>query len=63
MYLEVNFGLEIFLRAYNYMQNLPERDDNNEQLRSLLGPANMRFVPLLIQLLVCEDSFYSSEAR
>jgi len=63
MYLEVNVGLEVFLRAYNYMQNLPEMDDNNEQLRSLLGPASMKFVPLLCQLLVCEDNFYSSEAR
>ena len=64
MYLEMQLGLEPFLRVYNYMQDPPEGEDsNNELCRGILGPNKTKFLPLLYQLLVCEDVYYSTDRR
>lgn len=31
---------------------------SNNELVQLLGQGNLRFVPLIYQLIVCEDSYY-----
>lgn len=59
-YLEQKVGLDPFLEAYNYLQNSTADDDNAEELRCILGLRGMRFVPLIYQMIVCEDQIYTA---
>jgi hypothetical protein len=35
-----------------------ERDDDYEQAKKLLGKEKTKFIPLVVQLIVCEDNYY-----
>ena len=52
-------GLERFIEAYAYLMNPPEDDEDNEQVRDILGKNNVKYMPLICQLIVCEESYYT----
>jgi NIMA (never in mitosis gene a)-related kinase len=57
VYLEKQLGEEPFYEAYRILQDGGE--DGNSELIKALGK-NMKFVPLIYQMIVCEDSYYGS---
>ena len=59
-YLELQITLERFVEAYAYLTDPPEDDEENEQLHNILGERNIKFIPLIYQLIVCEDSYYTA---
>ena len=59
-YLEIKLGTDEFLKAYKYLQEC-QLDDENNQLSKLLGEEKVKYIPLIIQMMVCEDNCYSSE--
>jgi hypothetical protein len=34
-------------------------DDNEEEMVKILGQPNMQYVPLIYQLIVCEDTYFN----
>ncbi len=60
VYLENMIGDEQFVNAYKYLTNLSDDDEEggNQQLEEIMGPKKMKFVTLIHQLIVCEDSYY-----
>lgn len=58
-YLEEKLGLESMMRAYQYLQDPPADDDSNAELSTFLEPKKLKFVPLIYQLIVCEDKYFS----
>jgi len=58
-YLESKLGLEPMLRAYQYLLDPPADDDSNAELSTILEPRKLKFVPLIYQLIVCEDKYFS----
>jgi len=61
LYLEKQLSETIFMKAYKYLVNLPGDEENQGVLKQLLGKEKSKFLPLLYQLLVCEDSYYSKQ--
>ena len=59
-YLENMIGLDRFIEAYAYLMNPPEEDEDNEQVRDILGKNNVKYMPLICQLIVCEESYYTA---
>jgi hypothetical protein len=46
---------ENFFSAYKLIQD--ERDDDYVGVKKMLGEKS-KFIPLILQLIVCEDSYY-----
>jgi len=70
VYLENQLGDQAFQAVYKQLTNLSNDDDDNNDnvIESILGQKKMKFVPLVHQLIVSEDSYYanpwnSSESR
>lgn len=58
VYLEDKLGDEDFIKAYNYYLKSSKLDDKvEEELEVILGPKR-KYVGLIYQLIVCEDSYY-----
>jgi NIMA (never in mitosis gene a)-related kinase len=55
MFLESAMGLDRFVRVYGLLSNADEQDDAVADAQKVLPPAHERYVPLVLQLLVCED--------
>lgn len=58
-YLEQKLGLDPMIRAYQYLLDPPADDDSNAELSGILEPSKLKFVPLIYQLIVCEDKYFS----
>ena len=60
VYLETQLGDQQFQAVYKQLTNLPADDDDNNDniIESILGAKKMKFVPLIHQLIVTEDSYY-----
>ena len=57
--LERELGIEPFLSVYRLMEDIGPQDEGQEvalQIHALLGDSKVRFVPLIHQLLICEES-------
>jgi NIMA (never in mitosis gene a)-related kinase len=54
VYLEQEIG-DDFYQVYNLMK---EKDDDYASAIAVMGQAKTKYLPLIIQLLVCEDSYY-----
>eukprot|EP01022_Parablepharisma_sp_SALTPOND_P004767 TRINITY_DN120930_c1_g1_i1.p1 TRINITY_DN120930_c1_g1~~TRINITY_DN120930_c1_g1_i1.p1 ORF type:complete len:466 (-),score=64.76 TRINITY_DN120930_c1_g1_i1:57-1454(-) len=63
LYLEKQLSETIFMKAYKYLQALQGDEENQMVLKQLLGREKSKFLPLIYQLLVCEDSYYSNQQR
>ena len=62
VYLENQLGDIPFIAAYKHLVNLSVDDDSaDDELESILGPDKMKFVTLIHQLIVCEDSYYGNK--
>jgi len=59
-YLESRIGMSRFIQAYEYLSNPPPEDEENQQLHEIVGAENVKFIPLIYQMIVCEDSYYTS---
>ena len=59
VYLEDKLGDVAFIAAYKHLVNLSNGSELDDDLEQILGPKKMKYVTLIHQLIVCEDSFYS----
>jgi len=60
LYLEQQLTEKVFLEVYKILQDPPSDEDNSEFLSKVLGGnTKMKFIPLVYQLIVCEDNYYS----
>ncbi len=69
VYLEKQLGEEKFMDVYKYLEktgshgesqsDVDEESSVGKILKRTLGKAGLKFVPLIYQLLVCEDSYYT----
>lgn len=57
-YLENILGFDKFMEAYTYLCDPPDDDADNDYLQQLLGTLNIKYIPLIYQMIVCEDSYY-----
>ncbi|OMJ92710.1 hypothetical protein SteCoe_4454 [Stentor coeruleus] len=57
-YLENQLGMDMFLQAYSLLSDPGENDEDSQQLHVVVGNRNLKFIPLIYQLIVCEDSYY-----
>jgi NIMA (never in mitosis gene a)-related kinase len=60
VYLEKTLGEQPFYEAYRILQDQSGGDDGNTELAKALGKHNMKFIPLIYQMIVCEDSYYGN---
>jgi len=62
VYLEQQLTVDKFLQAYNFLIDPPhndgDEDDDTTQLQNILGPERTKFIPLIYQMIVCEDAYY-----
>jgi NIMA (never in mitosis gene a)-related kinase len=54
-YLEKEIGDE-FYSIYNLIKD--EKDEDYEGAKSMLGRDKVKYIPLVVQLIVCEDNYY-----
>lgn len=59
MYIETKMGDQIFISAYQHLNNL-KNDDENHMIESIVGQKKMKYVPLIHHLIVCEDNYYNN---
>ena len=59
VYLETQLGEQPFITAYQHFMNMGDGDDPNI-IDQIIGPKQMKFLPLIHQLISCEDSYYSN---
>lgn len=59
VFLEENMGDLVFLTVYRMMNNMSADDDDSmmEKMLTELNSKHHKYVPLISQLIVCEDSF------
>jgi NIMA (never in mitosis gene a)-related kinase len=55
-YLEKKVGDEEFYKVYAMIQQ--DNDDDYVQVKKFLGQEKSKFLALILQLIVCEDSYY-----
>ena len=60
LYLEGELGTDTIVNAYSYLCDPPEGEDDNEQLKIILGVENVKFIPLIYQLIVYEDNYFQN---
>ena len=60
LYLEGELGTERIINAYTYLCDPPEGEDDTEQLKVILGADNVKFIPLIYQLIVYEDNYFNN---
>ena len=60
VYLEEKLGDADFINAYSYYMNASEFDGKvEEEVEYILGPKKKKYVGLIYQLIVCEDTYYN----
>lgn len=59
-YLEAQLGISKFMQAYEYLASPPPDDEENQQLHDIIGSNNIKYIALIYQLIVCEDSYYTA---
>ena len=60
VYLEQQLGSDTFIDAYKMLQNEKEsEEDISEMIKKTIGKTKEKFIPLIYQLIVCEDNYYS----
>ncbi|EPY16534.1 protein kinase [Strigomonas culicis] len=58
MFLEEKLGDDTFIHCYKVMNDVSaDNDQALERLTQALSEEQRRFIPLIAQLLVCEDAF------
>ena len=76
VYLEKQLGEETFCSVYKilsvfvillsaylmymHIQNQDQDEDREDEIDKLLGPSKSKFLPLLYQMIVCEDEYHGN---
>ncbi|KAL4511939.1 hypothetical protein ABPG72_012784 [Tetrahymena utriculariae] len=64
VYLERNLGENLFIQIYQEIQlqdqNLSETDQT-KRINSILNADQQKFIPLIYQMIFCEDSYYTNQ--
>ena len=60
VHLENQMGDALFIAAYKHLVNLASDDEQADNELEGLLKKKMKFVPLIHQLIVCEDSYYGN---
>lgn len=55
-YLEKQVGDNQFVKAYSMIQD--DQEEDYKSVKKYLGSDKSKFIPLIVQLIVCEDSYY-----
>ena len=55
VYLEKEIGKQ-FMSVYKMIQN--DKDEDYVEAKQVLGKDKSKYIPLIIQLIVCEDQYY-----
>ena len=55
-YLQKKVGDMQFVRAYSMIQE--QKDEDYAEVKKFLGEDKSKFIPLIVQLIVCQDSYY-----
>jgi len=65
IYLEQELGLSDFLLAYRYLNEYWSelKESKDSKLEDLVVEKTVRFLPLIHQLIFCEDSYYGSSVN
>ena len=58
--MENQMGDALFIAAYKHLVNLASDDEQGDNELEGLLKKKMKFVPLIHQLIVCEDSYYGN---
>ena len=53
-------GDELFVSAYKHLVNLSGDDEPQDNVLESMLHKKIKFVPLIHQLIVCEDSYYGN---
>ncbi|CDW80491.1 protein kinase domain containing protein [Stylonychia lemnae] len=62
VHLEKQLGDIPFIAAYKHLVNLSADDETDtDELEGMLGAKKMKFVQLIHQLIVCEESYYANK--
>lgn len=62
VYLEENLGETSFIAAYKHYINVSDQNDDIEaEIEGIVGPKKRQFMPLIYQLIVCEDTYYNRD--
>lgn len=59
VYLETQLGEQPFIAAYQHFVNMNNDDDAN-LIDQIIGAKKIKFLPLIHQLISCEDNYYSN---
>ena len=60
VHLENQMGDGLFIAAYKHLASLENDDEQDDNKLESLLKKKMKFVPLIHQLIVCEDSYYGN---
>lgn len=60
VHLENQMGDELFVNAYKHLTNLSGDDEAQDNVLESMLHKKIKFVPLIHQLIVCEDSYYGN---
>jgi NIMA (never in mitosis gene a)-related kinase len=61
VYLENNLTPDVFYACYKYLMNQnSNEDEQNRELLKLVGGKNERFLPMVYQMIVCEEQYYGN---
>lgn len=64
VYLEENLGETSFIAAYKHYINVSEvTEEIDSEIEGILGKKKMKFVGLIYQLIVCEDTYYNRSVK
>ena len=63
VFLEQELGMELFLRLYHHLENLSPTADAQaaaDAICAMVGEENVRFIPLVHQLITTEEVMHAS---
>lgn len=64
VYLEEKLGETSFIAAYKHYVNISDINEEVEaEIESILGDKKVKYVHLIYQLIVCEDSYYNQNVK
>lgn len=58
VYLENELGDIPFIAAYKHLQNVSTNEDVTDSLEGIIEESKMKYITLIHQLIVCEDTYY-----
>jgi hypothetical protein len=60
IYLEQELGVDKMISACAYITDPPEGEEDSEHLKQIIGADHAKFIPLIYQLIVYSENYYSN---